>query len=268
MRRGILALAVTFAVGLAWAGEVGTRFEVGERASGVGWLRLSAELGAVSLSGRLEADLLCVCLRRGVFGARRSWGPLTVAGEGIVLTTGRLDASVSPSAKGLWRTEAGLFSARVGGRATVVDVLGGQFLTAAGSGFVRLDRDALWAELTMNTTWPGSPQVEGRVGLAGPAWVTLVASATGLGLELGAEQGPLSAQTYLSLSPTFQTITVGIAGGGVRGQARMTVRASDIWSASLSLSAAQGPWRGSITTSFLTSGLEKVTAEVRYTFGE
>jgi hypothetical protein len=150
----------------------------------------------------------------------------------------------------------------------MVDSLGGRFLTAAGWGFARFDREPFWVEANVNIAWPGgSFQAEGRIGLAGPVWVTVVGSGSGLGLELGAEQGPLSAQSYLSFAPAFQTITVGITGAGLRAQARLTVR-SGSWAASVNLTATSGPWRGTITTSFLPTGLEKVTTEVRYTLGE
>ncbi len=263
-------LVLTIAVGtLALGGEVGTRFEVGDRATGAGWLHLSRQVGFATLSGRAEVDLLCGCLRRLVGAASARWEEATASLEASVLSTGRLDLSTTVSGKGLWRTGLGLLSSQAGGRATWVDLLGGRFLTAAGWGFGRLDREPFWAELNLNAAWPGSSlQVEGRVGLAGPAWLTLVVSGAGIGLELGAEQGRLSTHSYLSLTPAFQTITVGVTDGGVRAQARLTVRAAGRWSASLNLTATQGPWRGAVTMSFLKSGLEKTTVEVRYTLGD
>lgn len=268
MNARVLMAAVALGASLAQGGELGARFEVGTGSVAVGWVQLSGPVGGVTLSGRGETDLLCGCLRRLVLGASRSWGSLAAAVEGVVLSTGRLDTSVTASEKGLWRTGFGLLSAQAGGKATVVDVLGGRFFTAAGWGFLRFDREPLWIEANVNTAWPGGAlQAEGRVGLAGPAWVTLVGSASGVAVELGAEQGALSAQSYVSFAPRFQTITVGIAGAWARAQVRVTARASGSWAAGVNVTATAGPWRGAITTSFLPTGVDKVTAEVRYAFG-
>lgn len=269
MKARVLVLMIALWSTLALGSELGTRFEVGNGATGAGWLHLFGQVGFATLSGRAEVDLLCGCLRRLVGAASARWEEATASLEASVLSTGRLDLSTTVSGKGLWRTGLGLLSSQAGGKATWVDLLGGRFLTAAGWGFGRFDREPFWAELNLNTAWPGSSlQVEGRVGLAGPAWLTLVVSGAGIGLELGAEQGRLSTHSYLSLTPAFQTITVGVTDGGVRAQARLTVRAAGSWSGSLNLTATQGPWRGSVTMSFLTSGLEKATVEVRYTLGD
>ncbi|MFH1610105.1 MAG: hypothetical protein ABID40_05725 [Candidatus Bipolaricaulota bacterium] len=269
MKARALVLMTALWSALAVGGELGARFEVGNGATGAGWFQLSGQVGFATLSGRAEVDLLHARLRRLAGAASARWEEVTASLEASVLSTGRLDLSTTVSWKGMWRTGLGLLSSQAGGKVTWVDLLGGRFVTAAGWGFGRFDREPFWAELNLNTAWPGSSlQVEGRVGLAGPAWLTLVVSGTGIGLELGAEQGWLSTYSYLSLSPAFQTITVGVAGEGVRAQARLTVRAPGSWSASLNLTATQGSWRGSVTTSFLKAGLEKTTVEVRYTLGD
>lgn len=267
MRQTVLVVAVACAVALAWGGEVGTRSEVGERATVIGWLQLSGEVDVVKLSGRVEGDLLCGCLRRLQLGASTTWGGLTSGAEAVVLATGRVDASATCSWKTLARTDLGLASAQVGGKATVVDLLGGRFLTGTGWALGRLELDPWWIEVSGNASWPGgNPHPELRLGLAGPAWGTLSLSPSGTSLELGAGLEALSIQTYLSLRPAFQTITVGLRRGSMRAQVRLTVRAEAAPSGSITLSATEAPWTGSVAASFGGWALDKVTAEVRYTF--
>ena len=262
-------LVAIWAVGLAWGGEVGTRLEVGDRASGVGWFHLSGEVGSVTLSGRIEGDLLCGCLRRVQLGASAGWDDLSTGVEVSILSTGRVDLSTTGSWKPLWRTDLGLVSAQVGGKATSIDVLGGRFLAAAGWAFGRLDRDPFWIEANGNLSWPGgNPYGDLRWGLTGAAWATFTISSSGASLELGAERPDFLIQSHLSLRPPFQTVTIGLGAERIRVQARMTVRAEGTPSGSLTLTAGDGPWWGSVMAFLATTGLEKVTVEVRYTLGE
>ncbi|MBC7220218.1 hypothetical protein H5T55_01835 [Candidatus Bipolaricaulota bacterium] len=267
---GLLVAVLTFAgAGLALDGEVGTRFEVGDRMSGGGWFSLSGEAGAVSFTGRVEGDLLCGCFRRGQFGAATEWGGFSAGVEAGLLATGRVDLSTAGSWKALDPTDLGIVSVQVGGKVTAIDAFGGRFLTAAGWVFGRLDRDPVWVEVNANLAWPGgSPHGELRMGISGSSWSTLSIFGSGMGLELGAETPYFSVQTHLSLFPALQTVVVGSAGEGVRVQGRLTVRAGGEPSGSLSLAATQGPWQGSVLLFLAASGLERVTVEVRYALGE
>lgn len=269
MRRGVL-LAVLVCTGVAvWAGELGTRLELGDRASGVAWLSLSGDLGSLRLSGRAEGDLLCGCLRRLQGGASTSWGGMNAGVEAVVLSTGRLDLSVTASWKAVTRTDFGLVSAQAGGKATMVDPFRAQFLTLAGWALARLDRDPWWVEGNANVAWPGgTPHAELRAGLAGPVWCTLSASQSGTSLELGAESGGWLVQTYLSFRPAFQTVTVGVRAGGVRVQIRLTVRAEGELSGGLTVAANAAPWSGSVAVGVAGAAVDKVSAEVRYAIGE
>jgi len=268
MRRILLVAAVVGAGALAWGGEVGAQFEVGERASGIGWVQLSGGGSPVQLSGRIEGDLLCGCLRRAQFGASTVWGGWAGGVEAVGLASGRVDASATGSWKAVTQADLGLVSAQVGGKATTVDVLGGRFLTAAGWAFGRLDADPWWVEVSGNAAWPGgSPHAELRLGLTGPMWATLSLSDAGTGLELGSGPPELSIQTYLSLRPALQTVTIGLGRGGVRLQFRLTVRGEGSPSGSLTLTATAAPWLGTVVASLSGRALEKVSVEIRYTLG-
>lgn len=269
MKLAAVATVVVLAVGLALGGEVGTRFEIGERPSGVGWFHLSGDVGGVNLSGRIEGDLLCGCLRRLQLGATTTWGEVSTGAETSVLSTGRMDVSVTGSWKPIWGTDLGLVSSQVGGKATVVDLLGGRFLTAVGWAFVRLDQDPWWIEANANLAWPGgNPFGELRLGVTGTRWASLSLSTSGAGLELGAEVDELFIQSSFSFGPALQTITIGAKAESVRIQARMAVRPAGPASGSITLTTTQASWSGSVIVSFSGTGLDRVTAEVRYTLGE
>lgn len=266
---GLLIAILAFAGrGLALDGEVGTRFEVGDRVSGGGWLSLGGEVGAVGLLGRVEADLLCGCVRRGQFKAGMEWGRFSTAVEVGLLATGRVDLSATGSWKIFHPTDLGIVSVQAGGKATAVDPFGGRFVTAVGWATGRLDRDPWWAEASANLAWPGgSPHGELRLGMSGESWATLSISGSGVSLELGAETPSFSVGTHLSLCPALQTVVVGSEVAGVRVQGRLTLRAEGEPTGSLSLAATQGPWQGSLVMSLAASGLERVVVEVRHALG-
>ena len=269
MKRIALGMALVCAASWAWGGELGSRFEVGDRIGAVGWLHLSGAVGPVNLSGRVEGDLLCLCLRRLQLGASTTWGEVSAGAEAAALSTGRMDASLTGSWKPLWRTDLGLLSSQLGGKATVVDLLGGRFPTAAGWAFVRLDRDHWWIEGNGNVAWPGgNPFAELRLGVTGSRWASLSLSTSGAGIEMGAEAGGLFIQSSFSLGSALQTVTIGAKAEGVRVQARMVVRASALASSSFTLTVTQTPWSGSVLLAFSGLGLDKVTAEVRYGLGK
>lgn len=268
MRQVAVAIAMACAVALGVGSEVGVRFEVGDQERGMGWVQLFGEIDQVRLSGRIEGDLLCGCLRRAQVGASTTWGGLSAAGEAVVLGTGRADASASGSWKTVARTDLGLASAQLGGKATVADLLGGRFLTAAGWALGRLEADPWWIEASGNVAWPGGDRhAELRLGLAGPMWCTVSVTGSGTSLELGAGERGLSVQTSLSLRPPLQTIAVGLGKGGVRALVRLTVRAEGAPSASLTVTATETAWQGSVVVAFSGLSLDKVSAEVRYTVG-
>lgn len=261
-------LAVGLGWALAWGGEVGTRLEVGDRSTGAGWLQLSWVLNRVNLSARLEGDLLCGCIRRVQIGASTAWEGLSTGVEAVALATGRVDLSTTGSWKMAGRTDVGLLSAQVGGKATAVDVLGSRSVMAAGWAFGRLDRDPWWVELSGTVAWPGgSPQGELRLGASGASSATLSISGSGTSLSLGAADPYFFVQTHLSLRPAFQTITVGMEKGRVRVQAKVTVRPATLPAGSLSFATALDPWHGSVLLSLAGAELEKVTVEVRYKLG-
>lgn len=269
MKRTAVAMMVLFVSSLAAGGEMGTRLEIGERPAGVGWVHLAGEVGMLRVSVRAEGDLLCGCLRRVQLGATTTWGEVSAGAETIVLSTGRADVSATGSWKPLWGMDLGLVSCQVGGKATVADVLGGRFLTGAGWAFIRLDHEPWWMEANVNAAWPGgSPFGELRLGMTGESWASVSLSTSGAGLELGGETNGLSVQTSLSLFPVFQTVAVGIKAGSVRLQARVTVRPHAVASGSLTVTATQASWTGSMIVSLSEVGLDKVTAEVRYTLGK
>lgn len=95
---------------------MGAQFEVGERASGIGWVQLSGGGSPVQLLGRIEGDLLCGCLRRAQFGASTVWGGWAGGVEAVGLASGRVDASATGSWKAVTQADLGLVSAQVGGR--------------------------------------------------------------------------------------------------------------------------------------------------------
>jgi len=256
-------------VGWTMGGEVGTRFEIGEIPSGVGWLHLAGDVGTIRLSGRVEGDLLCGCLRRLQLGATTTWGDLSAGAETGVLASGRMDVSATGSYKPVWGTNLGLISSQIGGKATVVDALGGRFLTGAGWASVRLDRDPWWMEANVNLAWPGgNPFGELRLGVTGARGASLSVSTSGVGLELGGETGGLSIQSSFSLYPVFQTVAIGIKVEQVRIQGRVTVRPQGRAMGSIALTATEGLWSGSVIVSLSETGLDKVTAEVRYAVGK
>ncbi|MCX7750790.1 MAG: hypothetical protein N2320_04515 [Candidatus Bipolaricaulota bacterium] len=267
MRRalGLVVLGVSL---VGAAGELGVRLEAGDRAAALGWIQLASTWGGVALSGRLEGDLLCGCPRRLQVSASRPWGELAAGVEASLLPTGRLDGSASAAWKGARQTGLGLLTGQVGFKGTVVDALGGRFLTGAGWASARLSRVPLWAEGALNRSWPGgSLQVDLRLGLSGPAWASLALAGTGISLELGAESGPWNVQTQLALGAGTQTVTLGLRSEALRAQARLTLRGGGDPSGSATLTATRSPWQGTVVVSFSGGGLDRVTAEVRYTLG-
>ncbi len=266
MRKALWAVVCVGLLGLA--GELGTRFEVGDRGGAVGWVHLSSTLGPVGLSGRLEGDLLCGCLRRLQLGASTSAGGFSGGVEGVVLATGRVDGSVSGSWRGGLTTELGVLSGQVGFKGSVVDVLGGRFPTWAGWASGRLSRPPLWAEGGVNGSWPGGAlHGELRLGVAGPAWAALSLGGSGLSLELGVESGPLGLSTHLALGTGTQTVNLNLRGDALRVQARVALRGGGDLSGSATFTAARNPWQGAVVVSFSGRGVERMSAEVRYTLG-
>lgn len=266
MRKALWAVVCVGLLGLGR--EVGTRFEVGDRGAAVGWVHLSTALGPVSLSGRLEGDLLCGCPRRLQLGASTSAGGFSGGVEGVVLATGRVDGSVSGSWRGGLTTELGVLSGQVGFKGTVVDVLGGRFPTWAGWASGRVSRPPLWAEGGLNGSWPGGVlQGELRLGVAGPAWAALSLGGSGFGLELGAESGPLVLSTHLALGTGTQTVTLSTRGDGLRVQARVALRGGGDLSGSATFAAARTPWQGTVVVNFSGRGVDRVSAEIRYALG-
>lgn len=265
----LIAVLAVAGGGLALDGEVGARFEVGDRVSSGGWFSLSGEVEGVGLMGRIEGDLLCGCFRRGQFRAGTEWGGFSAGVEVGLLATGRVDLATAGSWKALDPTDLGIVSVQAGGKVTAVDAFGGRFVTAAGWAFGRFDRGPLWVEVSANLAWPGgSPHGELRLGVSGESWSTLSISGSGVSLELGAGAPSFSVQSHVSLRPALQTVIVGSEGAGVRVQGRLTIRAEGGAAGSLSLSAAQGLWQGSLVLSLATLGLERVVVEVRYALGK
>ncbi len=268
MKRIAVATLIVAVAGGAMGGEVGTRVELGERPLVLGWLYLAGSVGTVKLSGRAEGDLLCGCPRRLQLGATTGWGDVSTGVEMGVLATGRVDLSVTGSYKPVWGTNLGPVAFQAGGKGTVADVLGARFLSGTGWISVRLDRDPWWTEANANLGWPGgNPFGEVRVGLSGASWASLTLSTSGAGLELGAETREWTVQSSFSLHPVFQTVAIGIRAERVRIQGRVTVRPQGPVLGSITVTAAEAPWLGSVIVSLSGGGLDKVTAEVRYTLG-
>ncbi len=263
MKHAILVLVGLWA-GVALGAEWGARAEVGDRTAAVGWLQLGTELGRVTLSGRIEGDLLCGCPRRLQLGASTTWGRLSGGLEAAVLATGRVDATVTGSWKTVGRTAAGLLSAQAGAKGALVDLLGARFPTGAGWASARIEREPLWAEAAANASLPGGTlQGEVRMGFSGPVWTTVSLSGSGLSLEWGASARGLFLQSYLSFSPPVQSVTLGASREGVRVQGRLTARGDGAPSLTLTLGASPTPWQGSVVISLSGKGIERFTAEVR-----
>ncbi|MBC7093616.1 hypothetical protein H5T53_06390 [Candidatus Bipolaricaulota bacterium] len=266
-----LLVALAVGAGLALAGEIGTRFETGESVStGIGWLSLSSEVGGLTLSGRAEMGLLPLRPRRIALGAGSTWDGWSLNAETILLPTGRLDLAVTAGWKGATDAEFGTLSSVAGTKMAWIDVLGVRFPTAAAWASARIDRVPFWFEANLSTTWPGDlPRGELQFGLSGTSWATVAISSTAASLELGCEDGILSAMSYLSLFPVaLQSIAVGMGEESLRIQGRLTVRALGKWSGSVSVAASAGDWRASVTATFSQAGWEKTTVEVKLVLGE
>lgn len=97
--RGIL-IVIVFGTGLAPAGEVGTRLEVGEGASsGLGWLSLHKARGGDPLRAR-RGEPLPLGFRRASLGASERWADFSLQAETSLLGRGRVNLLATASWKG------------------------------------------------------------------------------------------------------------------------------------------------------------------------
>jgi len=227
------------------AADVGLRARWDDRAvSCFGWLRGSAEVAGVRISGNANLDLLRVSLEGLSTSARRpwSWGEAMVSGNWH--TARGLSAVGSLSVGRSWDFGPVTATGGVEGRLLWSPARWSAY--GAGDLTARIPWAWGWGEVRLEGALPWTgPRFSLELGVEGEGRLTALLSATQAGpssasLEFSATQGAWRISTALSAPPMRQSVTVAWQGVWGRLQGRGTIRRGGLPTWDLRSSARMG----------------------------
>jgi len=265
----LLPVLLAMLVATSAAAEVGLRARWDDRAASCsGWLRGSAEVAGVRISGNANLDLLRVSLEGLAVSARHpwSWGEAMVSGNWHAARG--LSAAGSLSASRSWDfgafTGTGGLEGRLHWSPARWNAYGAVDLTA------RLPWAWGWGEVRLEGALPWTgPRFALELSAEGEGRLTALLSATEAGpssasLEFAATQGAWRISSALSSPPVRQSVTVAWQGARGRWQGRGTIRRGGPPTWDLRSSARIGVLNASAGIDGEGGGMRSLWVELRF----